>query len=210
MTRKVLIAPIIVIIVLAVSFTGGLYETNQTNPSPKVSPTPQVSPSVAPVIGPIQSLSNYYLQYDGNESRIFVVSANASYDSYPGPTVTSPPYATSDFGTAQHGEPCVTINITLRNDYSAQNPPPNSLSAPIDNSTLVYIGFEADIFEGNTKINATDITNALPVASFSTNHATASLDYGESTTFSIYLATNSTDVTSFDLQVGYLGLLLPP
>jgi len=138
-----------------------------------------------------------------------VISANASYGSYPGPTVTSPPFVNNTFGNAQNGEPCVIINVAIRNDYSTQNPAPNPWSST-DNSTLVTIALSAEIFGGNTQINGTDITNALPVASVSTNHAFARLDYGESTALSIFLATNNTDVTCFKLQAGYVGLWLPP
>jgi len=99
MAMKVLIAPIIVIIILAVSFTVGLYVTNQTNPSSQASEAP------------IQSVSNYYLP----DSRVFVVSANASYGNYPGPTITNDPYGSPPYGVvAQNGEPCLIINVTIR------------------------------------------------------------------------------------------------
>ena len=45
----------------------------------------EIHPAATPVVEPIQSVSGYYLSYGGNISEIFVVSANASYGSYPGP-----------------------------------------------------------------------------------------------------------------------------
>jgi hypothetical protein len=166
----------------------GYYFANQTEFSPK----------------PIQSVSNFYL----DESRIFVVSANASYGNYPYPTVTSPPFGNpSGSPIAENGEPCVIINVTLRNDYSTEYPAPNPI--PHD-TTLVYVAFTAHIFTGEKQINAKDITNADWVFSAGTNGAFTSLHYGESTTVTIYLATNNRDVTSFQLFTRYVGELVPP
>lgn len=158
---------------------------------------------------PIQSVSDYYLQYNGITSRIFVVSANATHGNYPGPTVTAVPYPTESV-IAQSGEPCVIINVTLRNDYTTQNPAPNPVPLPNYNSTLTYIALTAHLFSGETQINATDITNAFPLDSVFTNRAFTSLNYGESTILSIYLATNETDITSFQLIPYYVGLAPSP
>jgi hypothetical protein len=171
---------------------------------------PQIHPSSTPTqpSKPIQSVTGYYLPFDGNVSKIFVVSANASYGSYPYPTVTYPPFGNPPRGLiAQNGEPCVIINVTLRNDYSTQNPAPNPVPF---NSTLVNIALTAQIFDGTNQINAKDITNAFPIASVTTNKAFTRLNYGESTTLFIYLATNSRDVTSFEIIPVYIGLLIPP
>jgi hypothetical protein len=150
---------------------------------------------------PIQSLSNFYL----GDSRIFVVSANATYGTYPGPTVTSNPIG---LPIAENGEPCVIINVTLRNDYSNQHPAPGrSLTK---NSTLVYVALTANIYNGNKQVNAKDITNANQIASAGTNKAFTELNFGESTTLKIYLATNNTDITSFQIIPRYIGLLTPP
>src|SRR5208283_849721 len=48
----------------------------------------EIRPAATPVVEPIQSASGYYLSYGGNASKIFVVSTNASYGPYPGPTRT--------------------------------------------------------------------------------------------------------------------------
>lgn len=181
--KKLTIA--LIIVILSVSLlTVGYYLNNQAHQS---------------VAEPIPSVSNYYL----SDSRIFVVSANASYGGYPFPTVTD----SHGLALAKNGETCVIINVTLRNDYSTQYPAPNP--AP-DNSTLVHIGLTAQIFNGENQINAKDITNAFPIASVSTNEAYTEIDYGESTTLSIYLATNNTDITSFQIIPRYIGLLTPP
>jgi hypothetical protein len=109
---------------------------------------------------------------------------------------------------AKNGESCVIINVTLRNDYSTQNPAPNSI--PNYNLTLTYVALTAHLFSGENQINATDITNAFPLDSVFTNRAFTSLSYGESTTLSIYLATDQTDITSFQLAPYYVGQMPPP
>jgi len=78
------------------------------------------------------------------------------------------------------------------------------------NSTIVYISLTALIFNGANQINAKDITNANFVISGSTNGAFTSLNYGESTTLYIYLATNNTDITSFQITPRWIGQVVPP
>ncbi len=187
--KKAIAVVLSVVLFVIVILSGAYYLANQAETS----------------YNSIPSQSNFYL----GDSKIFVVSANASYGSYPGPTVTPLPFSNSSFGTATHGEPCVIINVTLRNDYSSQNPAPNPRFDG-DNSTVVFVALSAKLFSGESQINATDITNALPIASAGTNHAFTSLNYGESTSVSIYLATSNKNITSFELVLFYVGLLLPP
>jgi hypothetical protein len=160
--------------------------------------SPQV---VKPVIGPIQPAAGYYLPYRGNISRIFVVSTTISSGSYPYPTRSAlgqsggPP-------VVKEGEPCVIINVTLRNDYSAQYPPtPQFPNSPTPAWAWVYL--TAKIFSGNNEINATDLTNVgLPPDSLSF----ASLNGGETETISIYLATTSkSEITSFQIVPAWIG-----
>jgi len=117
---------------------------------------------------------------------------------YPSPSVV-----------AKNGEPCVIINVALRNDYSYQNPAPNQWTNEND-SGFVYVALSANLYNGETKINSRDVTNAFPIASASTNHAFMEIDYGKSTQVTIYIATSSHDVMSFSLVPGYVGEILPP
>ena len=45
---------------------------------------------VKPSIGPIQPAAGYYLPFEGNTSKIFVVSVNISAGSYPDDTFRTP------------------------------------------------------------------------------------------------------------------------
>ncbi len=161
----------------------------------------EIHPASTPVIEPIQSASGYYLPYEGNISKIFVVSANASYGNYPYPTVTSPPNGSQ---LAKNGEPCIIINATIRDDYSTQNPAPNPVSF---NPTLAYVFLTAQIFDGENQVNATDVT---PPAGHPNGGAFASLSAGENATLTIYLATNNMDITSFQIVTRYIGGLALP
>lgn len=115
---------------------------------------PQIHPASKPTqpSKPIQSVAGYYLTYESNISRIFVVSANATYGNYPYPTVTGP---SNGVVLARNGEACVIINVTIRDDYSTQHPVPNP--DPV-NSSFVNVLLTTKIFSGETQINATDIT----------------------------------------------------
>jgi len=176
-----------------------------TPPTAMVITTATPTPSTGTVT--TQSNSSYYLQYQGTESKIYVVSASAQNGYYPYPTVTVPPFLNwNESIIAENGEPCVIITVTLRNDYSTQNPAPN----PVDHSNLVHVGLTAQLSDGQNQITAKDITNANCIASFANNEATASMNYGDSATVTIYLATNSTNVASFQLQATYIGILIPP
>lgn len=161
----------------------------------------QFRPASTPAVEPIPSVTGYYLPSEGNISKIFLVSADASYGSYPYPTVTSPPHGSA---LAKKGEQCIIINVTIRNDYSIQYPPPYSQS---HNPTLAYVFLTAQIFNGENRINATDVT---PPVGFPNGGAFASLSAGENATLTIYLATNHMDITSFQIVTRYIGGLPLP
>ena len=155
----------------------------------------------APVIEPIQSVAGYYLPLGSNISKIFVVSTNASYGFYPYATRTSPG---SGLPVVTNGEPCVIINITLRNDYSSQYPPPNPNP---QYPTLVYVILTATLFSGANQISTTDL---LKVGLPPNAGAYTDLNSGENATLSLYLATNQTDITSFQIVPIFIGGIPPP
>ena len=163
--------------------------------------SPQV---VKPVIGPIQPAAGYCLPYRGNISRIFVVSTTISSGSYPYPTRSAlgqsggPP-------VVKEGEPCVVINVAIRNDYSAQYPPPIPIPA---SPGVAYVFLTAEVLNGSNEINATDLTHVgLPPNSW----AFVSLNSGETKILSIYLATTSkSEITSFEVVPVSISGFPPP
>jgi hypothetical protein len=173
---------------------------------------PQIHPaSTQPVTGSVstitQSVGGYYLQYspllnygfDSNVSRIFVVSANASYGVYPYDTRTA--FGGSSI-VVKNGEPCIIINVTILNDYSTQNITP---AFNPQNSTSVQVCLTAQLFNGEKQIKTTDLLIVgLPANAPGAN---AWINYGENATISIYLATKNTDITSFQIVPRYIGML---
>ena len=167
--------------------------------------TRQSSPQVVkPVIGQIQPVAGYYLPYRGNISRIFVVSANVSSGFYPYPT-RSAVGPTPGPPVVEKGEPCVVINVTIRNNYSVEYPPP---AQEPGSPTVASVFFTAEIFNGSNEINATDMTH---VGLFPNSWSFVSLNCGETKTLSIYLATASkSEITRFEIVPIYVGGIPPP
>lgn len=151
--------------------------------------------AVNPVVGAIQPSADYYLTLQGNATKIYVVSVNVTSGYYPYDT-------RSGFGGQEvtYGEPCLIINVTVRNDYSTQYPPPMQYPGL---PTFAYVFLTAQIFHGNTEIKATDLTQAgLPADSYSY----ATLNGGQTGTVSVYLATTSkSEVTSYKIIPVWVG-----
>jgi len=167
-----------------------------------------------PSIGPIQPTTGYYLTFRGNNSKIFVVSANVSSGFYPFDTRTSMGIINgkpSGSIAVTHGEPCVVINVTLRNDYSIQNLPPNQVTRYYNNGTVApksaqaYVSMTAELFSGNKEIDSIDLTHLdLPPDAWSETW----MNGGDESTISIYLAvTNHEEITGFQLDTIWIGEL---
>lgn len=133
-----------------------------------------------------------------------MVAGNISYGTYPFQTrfsfggPSSPP-------VVKEGEPCVIINVTVRNDYTAESPPPNPYPG---DQAVAYVFLTAQLFHGGSEVNATDLTHVgAPPSSYSF----VSLNGGEEETVSIYLATTSKDnITAFQITPVYIGGIPPP
>jgi hypothetical protein len=139
---------IIAVLALAAVLLASFWVTSQISFWP--------SHAVKPDLAPMQPITGYYLTFRGNTTRIFVVSANVSSGSYPYITRTalgsksgSPPVVETD-------EPCLIINVTIRNDYSTQLPMPNP--HPVS-PTFAYVFLTATIFSGDKQINSIDLTH---------------------------------------------------
>ena len=164
-------------------------------------PLKQVS---TPRILNIEPFAPQYLPYDGNASRIFVVLATPSYGSYPGPAV---PQRDGTPGI-QKGASCFIINVTVRNDYSPENPLPDhnifNFSNPSASAFLT-----AQIFNNQGQISATDVTPPYPPIPYP-GAFVFNLESGNSTTVTIYLATNHQDIDRFEIILEYVGSVPPP
>ena len=89
-----------------------------------------------------------------------------------------------------------------------RTPPPHN--SYLNSASSAYIALSAEIFDGAQQIDSRDITNAADIGSVFLNRAFTSINYGETDTVTIYLATDSTNITSFQLVPFYFGALPPP
>lgn len=156
-----------------------------------------------PTVVNVKPVAPHYLTYDGNESRIFLVSATPAYGSYPGPSVAQ----MGSTPGVKKGDPCFTINVTIRNDYSAENPLPDqnifNMSNPDAN---VYL--TAQIFNTQGQIKATDVTP--PYLAVPLSGAYTSLASQENATVTIYMATSHQDIDNFEIILEYVGSVPAP
>ncbi len=134
------------------------------------------------------------------EGKIYLVSASPRYGYHPGiegVTTTRP--------LVHKGDPCFIINVTVRNDYNTEQPPPTQ--GAWETGRAVF-ALTARIYDKNgQQIEARDVTNPyLPPL----NVPQHSLKYGESESFEIYLATSRRDIGSFDIVMLALGTVPIP
>ena len=146
----------------------------------------------------------YYLPYEGNYSKIYVVSTNSSYGYYPIQT-----YTYSNGTEVTWGGPCVIISVTIRNDYSTDSPLPDF---PTSNSTSAWVYLTAQLFSGGQQINAMDLSYGPPIAPLFGPYIGSGtvLASGESGTITLYLGTNSTNVTSYQIVPTWIWGTAPP
>jgi hypothetical protein len=142
--NKIIIAVLAVVAVLFVSF----WVTQEISFWP--------SSAVKPNVTAMQHITGYYLTFQGNTTKIYVVSATASSGSYPYETRQALGSKSRSLPVVEKGEPCVIINVTIRDDYSEQSPVPDHFSG---NPTLAYVFLTAKIFNGDKQINSVDLTH---------------------------------------------------
>jgi hypothetical protein len=146
--------------------------------------------------------------YIGNSS-IYLILATSFYGPYPFASAVGPQPEASP--VIKEGNPCFIINVTIRNDYTLENLPPNQVGTEYyangtttnEPSASVYVFLTARIYnkQGNV-IQATDVT---PPYGFNNGGAYASLQSGENATLSMYLATSQKDIDHFNIVLRYVG-----
>jgi len=111
-------------------------------------------------------------------SKLFLISANASYQT-------------------KNGKSCLVINATVRNDYTAQDPPPMDNSG-LNSTGMVYFGLTAILYEGNKVISSQDVTSpgAPPLGV-----PQIGLGSGQTTMIQIDMATSNHNVNSYSIEI---------
>lgn len=136
-----------------------------------------------------QTFTPHYITYQGTESRIYAVSQTTSY------SYVEKEYTASNGQKIDEGNGVFTINLTLRNDYSSDNPPPNNGTpvTPIDGT--VYIRLKATLFNNNQQVSTINISPS----DFATtaDQSGRVLASGQTLNVQLLLATEQTNITSY-------------
>ncbi len=142
-----------------------------------------------------QPFTPHYLTYQGTASKIYLASATTSY------TTARQNYSTPYGQQVPEGTQLFTINLTIRNDYSSDNPPP-SLSgipaAPIDGTAYVCLNFTAYNKQGAVPTVNVTPSDFTPAQSAQTGLVLAS---AQTLNTNIILATNNTEINAFTVDL---------
>jgi DNA-binding HxlR family transcriptional regulator len=111
-------------------------------------------------------------------SKLYLVSANSSYQTI-------------------NGKACLVIDATVRNDYTAQAPPPMDNSG-ITSTGMAYFGLTAILYEGHKTISSEDVTST---GSSPLGVPQNSLGSGQTATMQIDMATSDHNVDTYSINL---------
>ncbi len=132
-----------------------------------------------------------YLSFNYEKSGIAVLSSNDSF------ALSNQTFTSADGHNVAQGS-IYTINLTLRNDYSSDNPPP-STGTPVSDGTA-YICLRAfplvyDVAHGSVNLSPSDFTPP------STDQTGLILASGQTRNVQLVLATNLTSITGYIIKL---------
>lgn len=176
-TRKV--AALAVVLLVCAVLASLLFEICSTGNS--------AAPSVEPQ-------TPHYLSWKGNPGKIYLVSAMPSYK------VANQTYTSPDGQQILKGNRLFTINLTLRNDYTNEDPPPamGTPVSPVDGTAYVRLNFT--LRNKNGDVNTINVTPP-DFSSPSSDDTGLVLASGQTNSVEICLATNQTDISQFDVNL---------
>ena len=148
-----------------------------------------------------RAFMSHYLANQGRDSRIYVASQTSSYG------YAEKTYISSDRHEIVEGSGVFTIALTLRNDYSSDNPPPTSgiPISPIDGTA--YIRLKATLFNNDAKIPTINISQSdfVTIA----DQVGIVLSSGQTVNKQLLLATNQTRITGYIVTLEFVGDSIP-
>jgi DNA-binding HxlR family transcriptional regulator len=111
-------------------------------------------------------------------SKLYLISANASYETI-------------------NGKTCLVIDATVRNDYTSQEPPPMDNSG-INSTGTAYFGLTAILYEEHKIISSEDVTSigAAPLGV-----PQNSLESGQTAVIQIDMTTSNHNVDSYSVYL---------
>jgi hypothetical protein len=149
-----------------------------------------------------EALSPHYLVYQGTASRIYLISATSSY------ILANQTYTSTDGHEIPKGSRLFVISVTLRNDYTNEDPPPSmgTPASPVYGTAYVCLNFTLHSKDGT--VSAINVTPA-DFASPSTDETGLILASGQTNYTNIYLATNQTNISRFEINLVFVGDCIP-
>lgn len=185
-----------------------------TSPAPSLTPSPTLAPTSSPTSSPtpppIQAPDNeryltYYSShyvYGGNETKIFLLTSNARYGSY------NQSFQTLYSGEVHEGDACIIINVTIRNDYTKEQPGPDGFpdfpEGPFPSG--YFISLTAYLYNKEGQVMAEIMTPGYMYGGF----IEVNLETGETATFDIYVAYDKQDVDHYELYIFNIQALPTP
>lgn len=149
-----------------------------------------------------EALSPHYLAYQGTATRIYLVSATSSY------IFANQTYTSTDGREIPKGSRLFVISITLRNDYTNENPPPSTDTpvSPVDGTAYILLNFT--LHSKDETVSAINVTPA-DFTSPPTDETGLILASGQTNYTNIYLATNQTNISQFGINLVFVGDSIP-
>jgi hypothetical protein len=145
-----------------------------------------------------------YLVYNEKTSKIYIIDSFTSYSN------ANETYTTADGQIVEKGTPLFVITMTLRNDYTSDNPAPplqnQDQTSPPDGTAYLYL--TAQLYDKDGELNATNVS----VSDFSLTSASGTglvLSSGQTASVNIYLATSQTNINKYEVNLNFLGDSIP-
>jgi hypothetical protein len=142
-----------------------------------------------------QPFTPHYLPYQGVDSKIYALSQTTSYQQL------NTDYTLDNGSIIPKGSGIFTINITLRNDYSTENPPPapnGTPVTPIDGTA--YITLKATLLKNQGNIPAINLSPS-DFNTASKDQTGLILASGQTANIQLSYATNQTNITDYNINL---------
>jgi hypothetical protein len=132
------------------------------------------------------------------ESRVYLVSAYLKYGNY---NVTA---GGGTFPIIHKGDPCLIVNATFRNDYTPEQPPPQTYltHSASDGSACFFVTAQLFLKNGN-QISAPNVTPPYPLLPFGAPQYC--LKSNSEFSVELYFSTNHKNIDHYDLILLYIG-----
>jgi hypothetical protein len=185
MKRRTATAGIIVVVALVAALSIYL---SQTTSSPTT----------------VEPISAHYLSFNSVASKIYLLGAATSYGN------ANETLIAANGAVIQKGNPLFIVTLTLRNDYTSDEPAPalpnQGQTSPADGTAYLYL--TAQLHNKNGVVNATDVS----VSDFSIPAIQGTgcvLASGQTSPVNIYMATTHTDISKCEINLVALGDSIP-